>query len=344
MQCGRAWPQPAVAAAARAVNTVRRREHIRRERHASESERVGVEVRRQRFGPVLRRGGGPDVVAAELPVSRARMPNEDRHEMENEDWQETVGALVDAKRCLASAWQILDGTDGAASGVEHALNAALASIDAVYAIEYVNAYNADVASPVEVQEFWRSTASSQGSRPERDGRNLDDLRRPTTPCLEVRRDASLTRRWRSPGHPVGNGGCRTVPSAAHVCREVVSASIQALWGSPLDLGVKLGADSRSVGGRPLPALIAVQRSRSPGSSGANPATTGIAGGLEARATSLDARRTASLRALSRSLRRPTTCAGSATRAGGGNRRSYAESAASVPVPSPPTRPERRTSP
>jgi hypothetical protein len=29
--------------------------------------------------------------------------------MENEEWQEIVGALVDAKRCLANAWQILDG-------------------------------------------------------------------------------------------------------------------------------------------------------------------------------------------------------------------------------------------
>ena len=43
----------------------------------------------------------------------------------------------------------------AASGVEHALNAALASIDAIYAIEHVNAFNADVASPVDVEEFWR---------------------------------------------------------------------------------------------------------------------------------------------------------------------------------------------
>jgi len=58
-----------------------------------------------------------------------------------------VGALVDAKRCMASAWRILDGTDGAASGVEPALNAVLAGIDAIYAIEHVNAYNADVASP-----------------------------------------------------------------------------------------------------------------------------------------------------------------------------------------------------
>lgn len=76
--------------------------------------------------------------------------------MENHEWQEIVGSLVDAKRCLAGAWQILDGTDGAASGVEHALNAVLASIDAIYAIENVNAYNAynaDVASPVEIQEF-----------------------------------------------------------------------------------------------------------------------------------------------------------------------------------------------
>jgi hypothetical protein len=74
--------------------------------------------------------------------------------MENQEWKEIVGALVDAKRCLASAWQMLDGTHGAASGVEHALNAALASIDAIYAIEHVNAYNADVASPADVQEFW----------------------------------------------------------------------------------------------------------------------------------------------------------------------------------------------
>ena len=75
--------------------------------------------------------------------------------MENREWQEIVDALVDAKRCLASAWEILDGTDGAAAGVEPALNAALAIVDAIYAIEHVNAYNADVASRVEVQEFWK---------------------------------------------------------------------------------------------------------------------------------------------------------------------------------------------
>jgi hypothetical protein len=74
--------------------------------------------------------------------------------MENDEWQEIVRALVNAKRCLATAWQILDGSDGAASGVEHALSAALASVEAIYAIEHVNAYNADVASPVEIHEFW----------------------------------------------------------------------------------------------------------------------------------------------------------------------------------------------
>ena len=82
--------------------------------------------------------------------------------MQNEEWQETVGALVHAKRCLASAWQILDGTDGAAPGVEHALNSALASIDAIYAIEHVNAYNADVASPADVQEFWEKHGALPG--------------------------------------------------------------------------------------------------------------------------------------------------------------------------------------
>jgi len=41
--------------------------------------------------------------------------------MENQDWQQIVESLVDAKRCLAGAWRVLDGTDGAACGVEHAL-------------------------------------------------------------------------------------------------------------------------------------------------------------------------------------------------------------------------------
>jgi hypothetical protein len=51
--------------------------------------------------------------------------------MDNEQWQETVTALVEARRCLAGTWQILDGTDGAASGVEQALHAALAALSDV---------------------------------------------------------------------------------------------------------------------------------------------------------------------------------------------------------------------
>jgi hypothetical protein len=74
--------------------------------------------------------------------------------MDNESWQEIVESLVDAKRCLANAWEILDGSDGTAPGGEQALSAALSSIDAIYAIEHRNAYNADVAAPAEVQEFW----------------------------------------------------------------------------------------------------------------------------------------------------------------------------------------------
>ena len=65
-----------------------------------------------------------------------------------------VAALVDAKRCLSAAWQILDGTDGGAAGVEHAMRAALAGIDAIDAIEHAHAYGADFASPGDGQEFW----------------------------------------------------------------------------------------------------------------------------------------------------------------------------------------------
>ena len=74
--------------------------------------------------------------------------------MENKDWQEIVGSLVDAKRCLRNAWELLDGTDGAATGVEHAVGACVSSIDAIFAIEHEHAFNQDVATPVNVQRFW----------------------------------------------------------------------------------------------------------------------------------------------------------------------------------------------
>ena len=74
--------------------------------------------------------------------------------MLDEDWKEIVTSLVEAKRDLGHAWAILDGTDGPAPGSEHALTAALAAIDALFAIESTNEFNLDVAAPVEVQEFW----------------------------------------------------------------------------------------------------------------------------------------------------------------------------------------------
>lgn len=74
--------------------------------------------------------------------------------MSDEDWKEFVGALVDAKRALGAAWAVLDGTDGPAQGSEHALTAALAGIDAVFAVENGHDANLDVAAPVDVQEFW----------------------------------------------------------------------------------------------------------------------------------------------------------------------------------------------
>lgn len=82
--------------------------------------------------------------------------------MENDEWQEVVGGLVDAKRSLAAAWQILDGTDGTAPGVEEAFGAALSAIDAIYAIEHENPFNADVASPVEVNEHWERHGTLPG--------------------------------------------------------------------------------------------------------------------------------------------------------------------------------------
>jgi hypothetical protein len=82
--------------------------------------------------------------------------------VEDEEWKELVNLLVAAKRCLAAAWQLLDATDGAAAGSEHALGAALSAIDAIYGIEAEHAFNQDVASPHEVQEFWEQHGSLPG--------------------------------------------------------------------------------------------------------------------------------------------------------------------------------------
>jgi hypothetical protein len=82
--------------------------------------------------------------------------------VEDADWKDFVNSLVDAKRCLGQAWQVLDGTDGAATGSEHALTAALAAIDAIYGIEVGHDANQDVASPSEVQQFWHDHGQLPG--------------------------------------------------------------------------------------------------------------------------------------------------------------------------------------
>lgn len=82
--------------------------------------------------------------------------------MENEDWQEIVMSLVKAKRDLRNAWSVLDGTDGPAEDSEAAFDDALNAIDSIYAIESAHAFNADVASPVEVQAFWDEHGSLPG--------------------------------------------------------------------------------------------------------------------------------------------------------------------------------------
>jgi hypothetical protein len=68
---------------------------------------------------------------------------------------------VDAKRSLSSAWLVLDGTDGAAPGSEHALTAAFSAIDAIYGIEADHAGNQDVAAPAQVQQCWEDRAAAR---------------------------------------------------------------------------------------------------------------------------------------------------------------------------------------
>ena len=82
--------------------------------------------------------------------------------MEDDDWKQFVEHLVQAKRELAGAWRILDGTDGADPDSEVAITAATDAIDAIYRVESAHAFNMDVASPVDVQEFWERHGALPG--------------------------------------------------------------------------------------------------------------------------------------------------------------------------------------
>jgi hypothetical protein len=81
---------------------------------------------------------------------------------EDAEWKRFVKHLVQAKRELASAWQILDGTDGADPASEEAITAATDAIDAIYRVESQHAFNMDVASPQDVQEFWERHSQLPG--------------------------------------------------------------------------------------------------------------------------------------------------------------------------------------
>ncbi len=70
--------------------------------------------------------------------------------------------LVQAKRELASAWKILDGTDGADPDSEVAITAATDAVDAIYRVESEHAFNQDVASPADVQAFWERHGALPG--------------------------------------------------------------------------------------------------------------------------------------------------------------------------------------
>ena len=82
--------------------------------------------------------------------------------MTNEEWQEFVENLVNAKRRLAAAWSVLDGTDGATKEAERAFSRATDAIDDVYRSEAASEANEDVASPQYVQEFWEKTEQLPG--------------------------------------------------------------------------------------------------------------------------------------------------------------------------------------
>jgi hypothetical protein len=116
--------------------------------------------------------------------------------MTNEEWQEIVASLVDAKRELSNdALGILDGVDGAASGVEHRLNAALA---------------ADVAAPAEVQESGTATAPSRDSRW---GHEAADPRR--------RFVSGAPDEWHGPPVTAGPGRCAASTEWARLVRDLL---------------------------------------------------------------------------------------------------------------------------
>lgn len=81
-------------------------------------------------------------------------------------WRRTTSASASAwpasRASRTHAWGVLDGLEGAATGVEAALSEAIDGIDQIYAIESTHEAHADVATPVAVEEFWERHGSLPG--------------------------------------------------------------------------------------------------------------------------------------------------------------------------------------
>jgi hypothetical protein len=133
---------------------------VRLRRSGQARARVGT-LRCPRLPGPGRRGARIGAAAARIPLMRRRYPRQRTGERKRGPppgrWRSRRRQAFPGHGVADPRW-----TDGAAPAVEHAFSAALTCIDAVYAIEHVNAYNADVASLVEVQDFWRKRGQLPG--------------------------------------------------------------------------------------------------------------------------------------------------------------------------------------
>lgn len=83
--------------------------------------------------------------------------------MTDAEWRHFVKALVNAKRELGEAHNLLDGIDGATEAAAESFGAALREIDAIYAAEILaDEYNPASATPLAVADFWKKHDSLPG--------------------------------------------------------------------------------------------------------------------------------------------------------------------------------------
>jgi len=82
----------------------------------------------------------------------------------NEEWRDFVEHLVHAKRELALAWSFVDGIDGATEESRTRIQQRHPGDRRRYRLEAASDWNADVASPRYVQEFWERIVSYRASQ------------------------------------------------------------------------------------------------------------------------------------------------------------------------------------